>query len=326
MANEQKAGCVEALLPCPFCGSAAMAVGPEDGTYCVRCSRGFHDGEYCWAAVGENYDQDGMPTHMFGSAEDAAAAWNQRAALEAAALSPARSGEAVDADDQFEAYCATLIDKNPDVQRLGERLGELLDAEDFNAIEPTLLGIAERLAPRNESSGVSPGGYSVSDADIEALLPGTLYMDPPDGGSVTLLEQLQRMAEDAAKYRTPAPQDSVRVGEGLTVSERQEVEYWRSVGHDQQDSGHDVVANRNTVCRFIAIIDKLTTPAPAAGADKWQERCLEIGFKYWRAPDAHGVECTHEQALELLRDVLGVEVDFVAALSDGAGQSAGGDR
>lgn len=46
----------------------------------------------------------------------------------------------------------------------------------------------------------------------------------------------------------------------------------------------------------------------------WQQRCLDIGFEYWRAPDAHGVECTHEQALALLRDLLGVEVDFKASI------------
>lgn len=33
-----------------------------------------------------------------------------------------------------------------------------------------------------------------------ALLPQSYYMDPPDGGSVTPLEQLERMAEDAAKW------------------------------------------------------------------------------------------------------------------------------
>ncbi|WP_369055309.1 hypothetical protein, partial [Burkholderia gladioli] len=32
-------------------------------------------------------------------------------------------------------------------------------------------------------------------------LPGTTYMDEPDGGSPSLLEQLQRMAKDAARYR-----------------------------------------------------------------------------------------------------------------------------
>ena len=41
----------------------------------------------------------------------------------------------------------------------------------------------------------------MTDDQISALLPGTHYMDPPDGGSVALIEQLQRMAHDAARYR-----------------------------------------------------------------------------------------------------------------------------
>lgn len=41
-------------------------------------------------------------------------------------------------------------------------------------------------------------------AELEACaaaLPGATYMDPPDGGNVTVSEQLQRMAKDAARYR-----------------------------------------------------------------------------------------------------------------------------
>lgn len=36
---------------------------------------------------------------------------------------------------------------------------------------------------------------------LTALLPGVTYMDPPDGGSVTLVEQFARMAKDAERYR-----------------------------------------------------------------------------------------------------------------------------
>ena len=38
-------------------------------------------------------------------------------------------------------------------------------------------------------------------AEFMALLPGVTYMDPPDGGSVSVLEQFQRMVKDAARYR-----------------------------------------------------------------------------------------------------------------------------
>lgn len=37
--------------------------------------------------------------------------------------------------------------------------------------------------------------------DVSALLQSTYYMDPPDGGSITVIEQVSRMAKDAARYR-----------------------------------------------------------------------------------------------------------------------------
>lgn len=43
--------------------------------------------------------------------------------------------------------------------------------------------------------------------------------------------------------------------------------------------------------------------------DELQQKCCDMGV-YWRAPDAHGVDLTIEQAAELLRDALGVEVDI----------------
>lgn len=46
--------------------------------------------------------------------------------------------------------------------------------------------------------------YPVTLDDLCALLPGTYYMDDPDGGSVHVMEQLRRMSEDAAKWRARA--------------------------------------------------------------------------------------------------------------------------
>lgn len=43
--------------------------------------------------------------------------------------------------------------------------------------------------------------------------------------------------------------------------------------------------------------------------ERLQRKCSEWGT-YWRAPDAHGVNLSREQALELLRDALGVEVEI----------------
>lgn len=36
--------------------------------------------------------------------------------------------------------------------------------------------------------------------ELASVLPGVTYMDPPDGGAPTILEQLQRQAKDAARY------------------------------------------------------------------------------------------------------------------------------
>jgi hypothetical protein len=55
-----------------------------------------------------------------------------------------------------------------------------------------------------------------------------------------------------------------------------------------------------------------TPQPPQAGAsrDDWQQKALDHGFQYWRAPDAHGVTGTVTQAVELLQDLLGVEVEI----------------
>ncbi|HCT8042319.1 TPA: ead/Ea22-like family protein [Pseudomonas aeruginosa] len=37
--------------------------------------------------------------------------------------------------------------------------------------------------------------------ECASALPGTEYMDPPDGGNVSIPEQIRRMAKDAARYR-----------------------------------------------------------------------------------------------------------------------------
>lgn len=41
----------------------------------------------------------------------------------------------------------------------------------------------------------------ITEETLAALLPGPYYMDPPDGGDVPILKQLQRMSQDAARWR-----------------------------------------------------------------------------------------------------------------------------
>lgn len=59
------------LLPCPFCGGEAYTTD-SDNKWFVSC----HD---CYACVGEGYDADAWPDHMFYSKAEAIAAWNTRA-------------------------------------------------------------------------------------------------------------------------------------------------------------------------------------------------------------------------------------------------------
>ncbi|MBA5189783.1 ead/Ea22-like family protein [Pseudomonas aeruginosa] len=46
--------------------------------------------------------------------------------------------------------------------------------------------------------------------ECASALPGTYYMDPPDGGNVSIPEQIRRMAKDAARYRWRESETSKR--------------------------------------------------------------------------------------------------------------------
>ena len=80
--------------------------------------------------------------------------------------------------------------------------------------------------------------------------------------------------------------------------------------------GHAIGCENNPVDIALSAARQARPPAPAAQPDtlcqQLQQKCSDWGV-YWRAPDAHGVELTHDQALELLRDALGVEVDWKSA-------------
>ena len=126
----------------------------------------------------------------------------------------------------------------------------------------------------------------------------------------------------------PMPRELTKEMLSLALSHLYGAPFWRAdakpigafySGHTATESEMANIAEcgpDRVKAAYAAMIAARPTPAaeaaPQGGVD-WQERCLELGFKYWRAPDAHGVECTQEQALGLLRDLLGVEVDFVDA-------------
>ncbi|HGN2557727.1 TPA: hypothetical protein ACKR1C_000496 [Pseudomonas aeruginosa] len=50
--------------------------------------------------------------------------------------------------------------------------------------------------------------------ECASTIPGVYYMDPPDGGDVSVPEQLRRMARDAARYRWLRERDLETIRQG----------------------------------------------------------------------------------------------------------------
>ena len=59
------------LKPCPFCGKQGYIEGSERDGFYASCRE-------CYCCVGEAYDRDAMPSHMFQSEEAVTEAWNRR--------------------------------------------------------------------------------------------------------------------------------------------------------------------------------------------------------------------------------------------------------
>ena len=81
--------------------------------------------------------------------------------------------------------------------------------------------------------------------------------------------------------------------------------------HAHPDTGvipPDEPEAREAFDRYCAAINGLEA-LPDTLTSRLQQQCTDWGT-YWRAPDAHGVELTPEQALQLLRTALGVEVEI----------------
>lgn len=68
---------------------------------------------------------------------------------------------------------------------------------------------------------VPPADHSDIEQYVLSVLPSIYYMDPPDGGDVSVLEQLRRMADEAAKYRAmvKAPQPGASASSADAISD-----------------------------------------------------------------------------------------------------------
>ncbi|MBX5769574.1 hypothetical protein ISD85_03155 [Pseudomonas aeruginosa] len=92
-------------------------------------------------------------------------------------------------DCTFDSYVALLASAKPQ-----EILGLIAEVERLNALLK-----AEKYAYKDKQKH-----YEWLEEDLKecaSALPGTEYMDPPDGGNVSIPEQIRRMAKDAERYR-----------------------------------------------------------------------------------------------------------------------------
>jgi len=348
--NEQKAGCVDApeRADGPIFADTTIAThvafqayGPRYGVDWV-----YHDDRLGY-----------LPALPVKTREEL------RAALEAAALSPARSGEAVAWRVSVAGDWFFSVDRAEAARERNEYEADCDGDCDHKEPEPLYL------APRNESSGVSPGGGEEK------------YAMAANTGPLAVAALL------SAELATPAPQDSVRVGDDdwspikerthpymlhfvnsliastgwrMAVSHDGEVNFFFGAEPFQVLIDHEGVSyygkspsgnvlrgsNESSFPHFT----EFTTPAPAAGADGgiWRDdpitaadidKHLEsMAEEYeFRGDDSDYTPNSQERML-LIDFAHGIMADDVflamakthfagpwsAALSDGAGQSAGG--
>lgn len=129
------------------------------------------------------------------------------------------------ADDHYEQSRVTVVDvSDPDVLAL---------LDELEAAENNLIDSECHVAELEEALRDKQELLEALDNSLCELLPGTQYMDPPDGGSVTPLEQVRRMVADylnriaELESRTvtlPEPFKMAKSSSGLTYYYADEVD------------------------------------------------------------------------------------------------------
>lgn len=150
--------------------------------------------------------------------------------------------------------------------------------------------MVEKAAPLEPRWNDSPGGPAWT---FETEIPHETFDILEDGevfcrGIVFALSDVRKKADSTSEsaYLFPDPDNDLKL-----------------------HSVHGSKESINALCRIT--MQQLTAkPTEAGTRGHWQQKCLEIGFKYWRAPDSHGVECSREQAVMFMQEILGAEVEI----------------
>lgn len=143
--------------------------------------------------------------------------------------------------------------------------------------------VAEELRKTAHAITPIPSGYSIADDELIRMLPNdNSYMDPPDGGSVSLFEQLQRMAADATAMRNLRQTGQLPTG----INTPPPVAKVIPLAVLEDDIGIRVSSNHEDDVRALI-------KSNAADAKKWRER---------KVPDtAHNLLTHRESWINALR-------------------------
>lgn len=136
--------------------------------------------------------------------------------------------------------------------------------------------------------------------ELIALLPGVYYMDPPDGGDVSVVEQFRRMAKDAARYRFLRDQASPDGDEHPYVGGDRQTSWGRfvceHVAGDELDAAADSVMGVNTA------------------------RTVSRGDNFGCAPVPESEQDAIDAAAGLAKVTLRLPVDLLGVIDHRAGQ------
>lgn len=132
-----------------------------------------------------------------------------------------KNGAIFNIESESGDMCIAMSQENPAPTRLEINEQRRANAEWIAAANPktilALLDEIDRLKAENCAHKDTQKHCEWLAQDLKecaSVLPGTYYMDPPDGGNVSIPEQIRRMAKDAARYRWLRERDLETIRQG----------------------------------------------------------------------------------------------------------------
>lgn len=257
--------------------------------------------------------------------------------------------QAIEALEEAQTGLAWYRDRNPEQSDGSDDEAALRIEHAIHNLRAAQEGDLPPLPEKRTIRGNSPKGYAPRDMHNYARLALSAA-----GGGVPhdALIQARDMLESWSSYVPPyfaekhglkddfatldkwiasSPQPEAAPAVAQVPEAAEQVEFLDAQNHQLRRAIHAAMSRLSALldedqfAEMEQIFTRAGVAAPEAPAQadnltaELQQRCSDWGV-YWRAPDAHGVVLTVDQATELLRDALGVEVEIKESK---AAQSAG---